>query len=123
MKFVSPLSDTDLQALMDAYLYAEKPAQRRRVHAIVLSHKDCRINQINDILAVTREPVSLWFDAWASRGLEGLRDKARPGRPAIYDQHDRKRLQALVAEHPQPIRAARDKPSISHRCRSESIRD
>lgn len=91
MKFVSPLSDTDLQALMEAYLYAEKPAQRRRAHAIVLSHKSYSINQISDILAITRETVSLWFDAWASRGLEGLRDKARPGRPVIYDKHDGKR--------------------------------
>lgn len=105
MKFVSPLSDTDLQALMDAYLYAEKPALRRRAHAIVLSHKGYSINQISDILAVTRETVSLWFDAWESSGLEGLRDKSRSGRPAIYDAHDRKRLQALVAEHPHQIRA------------------
>ncbi|WP_139204261.1 helix-turn-helix domain-containing protein, partial [Azotobacter beijerinckii] len=96
MKFVSPLSDTDLQALMEAYVHAEKPALRRRAHAIVLSHKRYSINQISDILAVTRETVSLWFDAWEADGLEGLRDKARPGRPAVYDALDRERLQALV---------------------------
>lgn len=104
MKFVSPLSDTDLQALMEAYVHAEKPALRRRAHAIVLSHKGYSINQISDILAVTRETVSLWFDAWQADALEGLRDKARSGRPAIYDERDRERLQALVAEHPHQIR-------------------
>lgn len=104
MKFVSSLSDTDLQALMEAYTHAEKPALRRRAHAIVLSHKGYSINQISDILAITRETVSLWFDAWESTGLEGLRDKARSGRPAIYDERDRERLQALVAEHPHQIR-------------------
>ncbi|WP_090731460.1 helix-turn-helix domain-containing protein [Azotobacter beijerinckii] len=105
MKFVSPLSDTDLQALMEDYVHAEKPALRRRAHAIVLSHKRYSINQISDILAVTRETVSLWFDAWEADGLEGLRDKARPGRPAVYDALDRERLQALVAEHPHQIKA------------------
>jgi len=105
VKFVSLLSDTDLQALMEAYVHAEKPALRRRAHAIVLSHKRYSINQISDILAVTRETVSLWFDAWEADGLEGLRDKARPGRPAVYDALDRERLQALVAEHPHQIKA------------------
>jgi transposase len=89
---------------MEAYVHAEKPALRRRAHAIVLSHKRYSINQISDILAVTRETVSLWFDAWEADGLEGLRDKARPGRPAIYDDRDRERLQALVAEHPHQIK-------------------
>ena len=36
MKFVSPLSDTDLQVLSDAYMQSEKPALRRRAHAILL---------------------------------------------------------------------------------------
>jgi transposase len=81
------------------------PGAIHEIRAIMLSHKGYSINQISDILAVTRETVSLWFDAWASRGLEGLRDKAHPGRPVIYDQHNRKRLQALVAEHPHQIRA------------------
>ncbi|MFC0711125.1 IS630 family transposase [Azorhizophilus paspali] len=89
---------------METYVHAGKPALRRRAHAIVLSHKAYRINPISDILAVTRETISLWFDAWQSDGLEGLRDKARPGRPAIHDDWDRERLQVLVAEHPHRIK-------------------
>ncbi|WP_460427495.1 hypothetical protein [Azotobacter armeniacus] len=67
MKFVSPLADTDFQALMDAYTQGEKPALRRRVHAIVLSHKGYGINPISDILAVTRETVSHLVRCLASR--------------------------------------------------------
>ena len=59
MKFVSLLSDTDLQVLNDAYMQGEKPALRRRAHAILLSNKGYTINQISDILAVKRGTVSI----------------------------------------------------------------
>lgn len=105
MKFVSPLSDTDLQVLNDAYMQGEKPALRRRAHAILLSNKGYTINQISDILAVRRGTVSIWFDAWKADGLEGLTDKAHTGRPAIYDEQDRELLKALVAQTPHQIKA------------------
>ena len=38
-------------------------------------------------------------------GLDGLIDKPRSGRTPVLDEHDHKRLQALVAEHPHQIRA------------------
>lgn len=88
-RFVLPLSDTDLQALMTTHTYGKKPALRRRAHAIVLSHQGHTINQICNILSVTRETVSLWFDAWEAQGLEGLSDKPRTGRPSIYSDEER----------------------------------
>jgi hypothetical protein len=63
MKFASPLSDTDLQALNDAYMQGEKPTLRRRAHGILLSNKGYTINQISDILAVKRGTVSIWLNA------------------------------------------------------------
>ncbi len=106
MKYVSPLSDIDLQALNDAYRQGDKLALRRRAHAILLSHKGYTLNQISDILAVTRATVSLWFEAWKADGLKGLCDKARTGRPAIYDEQDWERLKVLVSENPHQIKAA-----------------
>lgn len=70
MKFVSPLSDSDLQALTEAYQYGEKPTLRRRAHAILLSAKGYGINQITDILAMTRETVSTWIDTWETQRAE-----------------------------------------------------
>lgn len=105
MKFVSPLSDTDLQVLSDAYIQGEKPALRRRAHAILLSNKGYTINQISDILAVRRGTVSIWLKAWKTDGLNGLTAKAQTGRPAIYDEQDRELLKALVAQTPHQIKA------------------
>ncbi len=104
-RFVPPLSDADRQSLMMTYTYGEKPALRRRAHAIVLSHQGHTIDQICTILSVTRETVSLWFDAWEARGLEGLRDKPRTGRPAIYSESERERLLELVKEQPHQLKA------------------
>ena len=105
MKFVSPLSDTDLQVLSDAYMQSEKPALRRRAHAILLSNKGYTINQISDIHAVRRGAVSMWLKAWKTDGLTGLTAKAQSGRPAIYDEQDRELLKTLVAQTPHQIKA------------------
>lgn len=105
MRFVQPLSDTEIQSLRDASQHASKPAQRRRAHGILLSHKGYTINQISEILEVRRETVARWLSAWQREGLDGLADKARTGRPTIYDDQDRERLQVLVAETPHQIRA------------------
>lgn len=104
MRFVQPLSDTEIQSLRDASQHASKPAQRRRAHGILLSHKGYTINQISEILEVRRETVARWLNAWQREGLAGLADKARAGRPTIYDDQDLERLQVLVAETPHQIR-------------------
>jgi transposase len=56
---------------------------------------------------VTRDTVASGFKAWESEGLEGLRDKARSGRPPIYDDQDHERLQELVKETPHQIKTVR----------------
>ena len=56
-------------------------------------------------MQVRRDAVSRWFQQWEESGLDGLIDKPRSGRTPSLDEHDHKRLQALVAEHPHQIRA------------------
>lgn len=104
MRFVSPLSDAEIQALSDACEHGEKPALRRRAHGILLSNNGHTLNQISKKLAVRRDTVGRWLDAWEQEGLAGLTDKERTGRPAIYDEQDRERLKALVAESPHQIK-------------------
>lgn len=106
-RFVRALTSAEQEALMETYWYAEKPALRRRAHGILLSHKGHTIEQICEILCVTRNTVAAWFKAWEAEGLEGLQDKARSGRPPIIDDQDRERLQALIQEHPHQLRTVR----------------
>jgi transposase len=104
-RFVAPLTEPEQQTLTSAYHHGEKRALRRRAHAILLSDQGHTINQISEILQVRRDAVSRWFKQWEVSGLDGLIDKPRSGRTPVLDEHDHKRLQALVAEHPHQIRA------------------
>ena len=104
-RFVAPLTEPEQQTLTSAYHHGEKRALRRRAHAILLSDQGHTINQISEILQVRRDAVSRWFKQWEVSGLDGLIDKPRSGRTPALDEHDHKRLQALVAEHPHQIRA------------------
>lgn len=106
-RFVPSLTEAEQEALMEAYRYAEKSALRRRAHGILLSHQGHTIEQICEILSVTRNTVASWFKAWNSEGLEGLQDKARSGRPPIFNDQDQERLQVLVKEHPHQLKTVR----------------
>lgn len=104
-RFVSPLTEAEQQTLTSAYQHGEKPALRRRAHAILLSDQGHTINQISEILQVRRDAVSRWLKQWETSGLDGLIDKPRSGRTPILDENDHQRLQELVAEQPHQIRS------------------
>ncbi len=106
-RFVASLTAAEQQTLTSTYHHGEKPALRRRAHAILLSDKGHTINQISEILQVRRDAVSRWLKQWETSGLDGLIDKPRSGRTPILDEHDHQRLQELVAEQPHQIRALR----------------
>ena len=58
-----------------------------RAHAILLSAKGYRLDQLADIFEADRDTVSRWLDDWLTCGLEGLSDAPRPGRPGkLTDQ-------------------------------------
>lgn len=106
MKSVSRLTDAELTTLTAAHHDGPWPIFRQRAHAMLLSDKGYSCEAIADILAVNRTTVSLWIDAWEAKGIAGLRDGQRPGRPPIYDAADLARLQALVDEQPHQLKAA-----------------
>jgi len=106
-RFVAPLTDDEQDALTTVYRDGEQRAQRRRAHAILLSHQGYTIYQICDILEVKRNTVSIWLKNWEATGLAGLKDKPRSGRRPIYDDQDRERLQELVEEHPHQVKTIR----------------
>ncbi len=40
-----------------------------------------------DVLGVDRSTIYDWFDAYGHKGLDGLADGARPGRPSFVPRH------------------------------------
>ena len=74
MKSISPLCDTDIHTVNDADRQNDTLGLCRRAHVILPSHKSYPLNQISEILDVTRPTVSIWLDTWKAEGLKGLID-------------------------------------------------
>jgi hypothetical protein len=88
-RFVTPLTKPEQQALTSAYYHGEKPALRRRAHAILLSDQGHTINQTSDILQVRRDAISRWLNHWDVSGIAGPTDKPRSGQKPILDERTR----------------------------------
>lgn len=118
------LAPDEYKALDEAYQHGEKPAFRRRAHAILLSHQGYTVNQISDVLDVRRNAVADWFRKWKASGLQGLTDNSREGRPPIFDEDDLARLQELVEEHPHqaPVLHAKIQEETGKSCSRSTLR-
>ncbi len=88
MRFVSPL-DSQAQAALRHLMKTHAVYQvRQRAHAILLSAKGYKVNQLADIFDVDRDAITEWFNRWESGGVEGLENKPRSGRPPSLSPED-----------------------------------
>lgn len=78
---------------------------RVRAHAVLLSAKGYTINQICDILEVTRDSVSSWFSSFEEKGVEGLEEEPPSGRPRKIGSEGEARLRILVETDPRNVTA------------------
>jgi transposase len=98
MKYVPTLSDEHRFALMQVRKSSPCHRERERAHAILLSAKGYSLDQLADIFEADRDTVSHWLDDWQAQGLEGLRDAAKPGRPAKLDDKARQLIEHTIQE-------------------------
>ncbi len=109
MKFIKSLTEAEKITLLDASRYAPWARFRQRAHAVYLSGKRYRLEQLADIFDVDRDTVSIWLQAWENQGLLGLRDHPHPGRPSKVSAEDRILLKQLIEESPHQLREVIDK--------------
>ena len=81
MRFVKKLNFHDKVNLSELMRTGENHNVRKRAHAILLSDKKYKIEEISNIFEVDRDTVCNWFNRWESEGMSGLEDKPRSGRP------------------------------------------
>lgn len=84
------LSIEEAITLKECMLGSQDARQINRCHALLLSHKGYTINQLADIFDVDRDTISNWFERWQSKGLEGLSDAVRSGRPPKLNEVQKK---------------------------------
>jgi transposase len=56
----------------------------RRARIVLLAAEHLRLDQIARTLGVQRNVVRTWVDRYRARGLAGLQDRPRPGRPRTF---------------------------------------
>jgi len=105
------ISLTDLQRseLLDGYKTGKKSTYRQRCHIILLSDKGKTIDEIAEIMDVTRQTIGNWFSRYEELGCAGLHTATGGGRPPIFrinNQQETERIKAIVAKHPQQLKQA-----------------
>ncbi|EDN66470.1 Transposase, IS630 [Beggiatoa sp. PS] len=103
VKFVYPLTEEQTNELKDIIKNSEKARTRQRAHAILLSSDGFSVGEIAKICKVDRDTISRWIDKWEQLGLEGLKDKPRPGNPGILIQSEKQLVIELCKETPRSI--------------------
>ena len=80
MRYIA-LSEEERITLGELFKNHWNARQRRRAHALLLSERRFKINEIANIYLVDRDTVSSGLDPWEPLGIVGLQDDPRPGRP------------------------------------------
>lgn len=100
MKFITTLSNDEIDSLESICKTSPIFRIRQRAHAILLSYKKFPMKSLAEIFDVDRDTVSAWLKSWELEGLEGLSDKPRSGRPSILTEEDRQKLEELIIAQP-----------------------
>lgn len=68
---------------------------------VALAYKDGdSVGRLSDLYGIPTSTVYYWLDRFETRGLDGLEDESRPGRPPKLDEGDRTSLTADLATSP-----------------------
>jgi transposase-like protein len=81
MKYVTPLTASEIHTLHEMQRAHPVRRARMRAHSILLSHQGSSIPPIARVYEVDRRSVSSWVDRWQQEGLVGLYDRPHTGRP------------------------------------------
>ena len=106
MKFVTPLNEATRKQLRGIYHDDPSFKRRLRAHAVLLSDRRYKIDQLADILEADRDTVSIWLTNWEEHAFDGLSDAARPGRPRKTSAKEDAMILRSVKRHPQQSKAA-----------------
>lgn len=97
------LTDEQLTEIEQAINHSSHPEVRQRAIAIRLLHLGQKPEQVAESVMVTAATIYGWHKRWREEGVEGLRDKARSGRPLKADEAYIARLHKLLERDPRDL--------------------
>jgi transposase len=112
--FVRELSEQESEQIEEALRHWRDAVEVRRVRAVRLSSKCWPVPRIAEALDVTRTSVRRWIRLYEGEGLEGLKTKPRPGRPAKVDDEYRRLLVQVVQTPPRELGYSFNRWTLAH---------
>jgi len=106
MLFVSHLANAETISLQEMVRNHPLSWTRIRANAVILSAKGIPLQDIADIFGVRRQTISVWLKSWEKKGLCGLIDKPRQGRPKKLLTFQEKEVIEIVKKTPRSLNQA-----------------
>jgi transposase len=104
MKYVHSFDELSASNLNDLYHQGPVHRLRQRAHIILMSSKHFTLEEIALATDLDRDTISLTIDAWKSKGVMGLYDRPRSGRPPRFDQEEKKLILEEIAKEPRQLK-------------------
>lgn len=96
MRFISPLPEFVEITLTEMRKNHPQRRARMRAHMVLLSAESYKIGEISKIYKVKGDTVRACFTRWETKGLMGLLDRPRSGRPRILTLQEEDRALELI---------------------------
>lgn len=109
MKYVKELTEDEKNELRKMKNEHQSSRARARAHSILLSNEGYNKKEIAKIQEVDEGTVSRWLKRWTEKGIDGLPDKPKSGRPPILTTEEEKIVLQAIEEDPRSLKNAQAK--------------
>lgn len=109
MKNVKELTEDEKNELRKMKNEHQSSRARARAHSILLSNEGYNKKEIAKIQEVDEDTVSRWLKRWTEKGIDGLPDKPKSGRPRILTTDEEKVVLQAIEEDPRSLKNAQAK--------------
>ena len=104
MKYIEHLTETETQTLEELMKHHTCARARSRAHAVLLSNRRFKVNEIARIFVIDRDTASRWLSEWETYGIIGIFDAPRSGRPPKLTAEELAQLPKLLAAEPRSMK-------------------
>jgi len=106
MKFIEKLTESEHLALEEAYKNPPSFRCRQRAHALLLNNRGYTAAKFCQFFDNQQETICHWLDNWTEKGILGLSDAARRGRPPIFTKTEQAHFLSYIDKNPHQIKKA-----------------
>ena len=102
-KIVIPDAETFIAAIQDEISRKQEGRYYHRLHVVLYVLQGASICKAATLYGDSSRTIQYWIRRLLSRGLSGLWDKERPGRPSQLSQSDQKKLRKEIRRSPREL--------------------